>query len=82
VLLALIRLDSSALPAVRAHPFFASINWDALLRREIKPDFVPALQVSLLHLFRAHFVHNRVCWTIFYAVVTSWLSGRRRYKVL
>lgn len=34
--------------AVRAQPFFASINWDALVRRQIKPEFVPSLQVARL----------------------------------
>ena len=28
---------------VMAHPFFASINFDKLVRREIKPPFIPTV---------------------------------------
>ncbi|KAI6189278.1 AGC-kinase C-terminal domain-containing protein [Aphelenchoides besseyi] len=29
---------------VKQHPFFSSIDWDKLLRRELKPPFVPRVR--------------------------------------
>jgi len=29
---------------IRAHPFFASLDWDALARRELKPPFCPRVE--------------------------------------
>lgn len=35
------RLGSNGAADVKAHPFFSSIDWDALLRLEIPPPFNP-----------------------------------------
>eukprot|EP01127_Copromyxa_protea_P015498 TRINITY_DN4467_c0_g2_i1.p1 TRINITY_DN4467_c0_g2~~TRINITY_DN4467_c0_g2_i1.p1 ORF type:complete len:421 (+),score=79.80 TRINITY_DN4467_c0_g2_i1:66-1328(+) len=35
---------------IRTHPFFASIDWDKLVRKEITPPFVPATKVGSLWL--------------------------------
>ena len=38
------RLGSIADAAdVKAHPFFMEIDWDKLVRREIRPEFIPIL---------------------------------------
>ena len=34
---------------VMAHPFFASIDFAKLLKREIKPQFVPVVTSGVLH---------------------------------
>jgi len=34
--------------AIRAHPFFREIEWDALEQRKVKPPFKPKI-VSILH---------------------------------
>eukprot|EP00755_Sulcionema_specki_P022732 Sspe_Gene.77220::Locus_48238_Transcript_1_1_Confidence_1.000_Length_1655::g.77220::m.77220/K04456/AKT; RAC serine/threonine-protein kinase len=43
----LLRKDPQSRPSaadLRKHPFFASINWDRLARRELPPPFVPDLE--------------------------------------
>ena len=35
------RLGSGGANEVKLHPFFADMDWDALLRREIQPPFNP-----------------------------------------
>lgn len=32
---------------VQAHPFFAGMNWDAVLRKEFRPEFVPEVRGSV-----------------------------------
>ena len=35
------RLGSGGANDVKIHPFFAEVNWDALMRREVEPPFNP-----------------------------------------
>jgi protein-serine/threonine kinase len=36
---------------LRAHPFFAPIDWEKLVRRAIKPPFVPKTKYFVFFLF-------------------------------
>lgn len=38
---------SSGARSIKAHPWFSGINWDAFLRREVKPPFVPVIKGEL-----------------------------------
>jgi len=33
---------------IKSHPFFASINWESILEKKIKPPFTPKLRVKLI----------------------------------
>jgi serine/threonine protein kinase len=34
----------SSAKEIMKHPFFKNINWDAMIKREVQPPFVPVLQ--------------------------------------
>ena len=40
---------------IQHHPFFASINWDKLYRREIEPPFIPPIHSDYAHYFDKEF---------------------------
>ena len=40
---------------IQNHPFFASINWDKLYRREIEPPFIPPIHSDYAHYFDKEF---------------------------
>lgn len=37
------RLGHSGSAAIKSHPFFEDINWDALYRKELEPPFLPPM---------------------------------------
>ena len=37
------RLGRNGVDEIKAHPFFMEIDWDKLVRREIRPEFIPIL---------------------------------------
>ena len=41
------RLGNEGALEVKEHPFFSDINWDELIRREIKPPFIPNIKSDL-----------------------------------
>ena len=41
------RLGHVAAKGIKDHPWFEKLNWDALLRRKIKPPFMPKLSSDI-----------------------------------
>lgn len=37
--------------AIRIHPFFQNLNWEALENRRIKPPFKPKIVINLILIF-------------------------------
>jgi serine/threonine protein kinase len=33
--------------ALKAHPWFSRVDWDAVLRKEVKPPFIPVLKSEI-----------------------------------
>ncbi|KAI6234436.1 Ribosomal protein S6 kinase [Aphelenchoides fujianensis] len=43
---------------VKNHPFFATIDWNKLLRRELQPPFQPTLTADFVHYFDTEFTRK------------------------
>jgi serine/threonine protein kinase len=40
------RLGTRSIDDIKSHPFFASIDWEQLVKKEVKPPFIPSTVVS------------------------------------